>query len=65
MFQSKDTPLYEIREQPEPRMRLHFIKFETKYIESCVEFIREHLLLSKDEPQNKVLKATGSVQTYL
>lgn len=39
--------------------RLHFIKFETKYIESCLDFIRGHLTGSKEVMRGKSIKATG------
>ncbi|KAL0276032.1 UNVERIFIED_CONTAM: hypothetical protein PYX00_003707 [Menopon gallinae] len=37
--------------------RLHFIKFETKYIESCLDFIKSHLIESN--MRGKSIKATG------
>ncbi len=48
-------------------MRLHFIKFETKYIEGCMDFIREKMqeanhdetVKSINVPVAKVIKATG------
>ncbi|XP_068218382.1 4'-phosphopantetheine phosphatase [Palaemon carinicauda] len=39
--------------------RLHFVKFETKYIENCLDFIRDHLVSSKDSVIGKSIKATG------
>jgi len=39
--------------------RLHFIKFETKHIESCLDFIRGHLTGSKEFMRGKSIKATG------
>lgn len=40
-------------------MRLHFVKFETKYIGTCVDFIQENIL--KDGGGfGKVLKTTGN-----
>lgn len=39
--------------------RLHFIKFETKYIESCLDFIRGNLTGSKEFMRGKSIKATG------
>lgn len=49
--------IYEIKDDQESNLRLHFIKFETKYIEMCVNFIQENILsaVSKD----RALKATG------
>lgn len=46
-------PLYSVEEQIERREALHFIKFETKYIEDCLNFIQQNLLSSK------CIKATG------
>lgn len=39
--------------------RLHFVKFETKYIEQCLNFIRDHLVNSKESMAGKSIKATG------
>ncbi|KAK7080541.1 Pantothenate kinase 4 [Halocaridina rubra] len=39
--------------------RLHFVKFETKYIENCLDFIGDHLVSSKDSVVGKSIKATG------
>ena len=30
------------------REQLHFIKFETKYIETCLDFIKQNLIGSKE-----------------
>ncbi|CAH1736599.1 unnamed protein product [Aphis gossypii] len=38
--------------------RLHFVKFETKYIENCLDFIGDNLVNS-DERKGKSIKATG------
>ncbi|MEQ2194957.1 Pantothenate kinase 4, partial [Xenoophorus captivus] len=35
--------------------RLHFIKFENAYIETCLDFIKDHLV----NTETKVIKATG------
>ena len=53
--------IYEIKEDEESSIRLHFIKFETKYIEMCVNFIQENMLSAVYK--DKVLKATGK-HTY-
>ncbi|XP_077106184.1 4'-phosphopantetheine phosphatase isoform X2 [Ranitomeya variabilis] len=47
--------LYEISEQEEITARLHFIKFENAYIETCLDFIKDHLV----NTETKVIKATG------
>uniref|UniRef100_A0A665XBL2 4'-phosphopantetheine phosphatase n=1 Tax=Echeneis naucrates TaxID=173247 RepID=A0A665XBL2_ECHNA len=46
--------LYEISVQEEVTARLHFIKFENAYIETCLDFIRDHLV----NTETKVIKAT-------
>uniref|UniRef100_A0A8C7Q4J8 4'-phosphopantetheine phosphatase n=1 Tax=Oncorhynchus mykiss TaxID=8022 RepID=A0A8C7Q4J8_ONCMY len=52
---AKDDPLYEISMQEEILARLHFIKFENAYIETCLDFIKDHLV----NTDTKVIKATG------
>ena len=47
--------LYEISVQEEVTARLHFIKFENAYIETCLDFIKDHLV----NTETKVIKATG------
>uniref|UniRef100_A0A8D3B632 4'-phosphopantetheine phosphatase n=1 Tax=Scophthalmus maximus TaxID=52904 RepID=A0A8D3B632_SCOMX len=54
-FDHLGDPLYEISEQEEVTARLHFIKFENAYIETCLDFIRDHLV----NTGTKVIKATG------
>uniref|UniRef100_A0A3P8WQ37 4'-phosphopantetheine phosphatase n=1 Tax=Cynoglossus semilaevis TaxID=244447 RepID=A0A3P8WQ37_CYNSE len=49
------TELYEISVQEEVTARLHFIKFENAYIETCLDFIKDHLV----NTETKVIKATG------
>lgn len=39
--------------------RLHFVKFETKYIEHWLDFIQKHLVCSKETMLGKSIKATG------
>ncbi|XP_072888198.1 4'-phosphopantetheine phosphatase isoform X2 [Hemitrygon akajei] len=50
-----DEPLYEISVQEEITARLHFVKFENAYIETCLDFIKAHLV----KTETKVIKATG------
>ena len=50
--------IYEIKEDQESSIRLHFIKFETKYIEMCVNFIKDNILTAANK--DKALKATGN-----
>uniref|UniRef100_A0AAZ3RJZ6 4'-phosphopantetheine phosphatase n=1 Tax=Oncorhynchus tshawytscha TaxID=74940 RepID=A0AAZ3RJZ6_ONCTS len=52
---TEDDPLYEISMQEEILARLHFIKFENAYIETCLDFIKDHLV----NTDTKVIKATG------
>uniref|UniRef100_A0A8C7KMW7 4'-phosphopantetheine phosphatase n=1 Tax=Oncorhynchus kisutch TaxID=8019 RepID=A0A8C7KMW7_ONCKI len=52
---AKGDPLYEISMQEEVSARLHFIKFENAYIETCLDFIKDHLV----NTDTKVIKATG------
>jgi len=52
-------PLYRVEEQVENTERLHFIKFETKYIEDSLDFIQKNLLSSGNNLSTKVIKATG------
>jgi len=51
-------PIYKVEEEQERGTRLHFIKFETKYIESCLDFIQKNILEHGSEIENKVIKAT-------
>ena len=40
--------------------RLHFIKFETKFIEECLQFISNHLVGNLQIIQGKSIKVTGN-----
>ncbi|XP_034761015.1 4'-phosphopantetheine phosphatase-like [Acipenser ruthenus] len=53
--ETEDEPLYEISVQEEITARLHFIKFENAYIETCLDFVKDHLV----NTETKVIKATG------
>ncbi|XP_010880004.1 4'-phosphopantetheine phosphatase isoform X5 [Esox lucius] len=53
--ETEGEPLYEISMQEEVTARLHFIKFENAYIETCLDFIKDHLV----NTETKVIKATG------
>ncbi|KAL4622527.1 pantothenate kinase 4 isoform X1 [Arapaima gigas] len=55
MKETEGDPLYEISVQEEITARLHFIKFENAYIETCLDFIKDHLV----NTETKVIKATG------
>ena len=54
--------IYEIKEDQESSLRLHFIKFETKYIEMCIDFIQENIL--SEAYKDRALKATGMSSLY-
>ncbi|XP_076453588.1 4'-phosphopantetheine phosphatase-like [Babylonia areolata] len=51
--------IYSISEKEETLVRLHFVKFETKYIESCLDFILANLIDSKEFMRDKIIKVTG------
>ncbi|XP_012696655.1 4'-phosphopantetheine phosphatase isoform X2 [Clupea harengus] len=53
--EAEGDPVYEISVQEEITARLHFIKFENAYIETCLDFIKDHLV----NTETKVIKATG------
>lgn len=53
--EASSDKLYEISVQEEVTARLHFIKFENAYIETCLDFIKDHLV----NTETKVIKATG------
>lgn len=50
---------YEVQETDVEVARLHFIKFETKHIESCLSFIQKNLIGSPHFMKGKSIKATG------
>ncbi|XP_071440358.1 4'-phosphopantetheine phosphatase [Hetaerina americana] len=54
---SKDDSkmVYEVSEGA----RLHFIKFETKYIENCLDFINQNLVGAPSTMMGKSIKGTG------
>ena len=58
-FQNNGEHIYHVTEEEELCEQLHFIKFETKYIEMCLDFIQENLIGSKELIQNKCIKVTG------
>ncbi|GFO45494.1 pantothenate kinase 4 [Plakobranchus ocellatus] len=53
------SPIYNVSEKDQEVVRLHFVKFETKYIESCLDFINANLINSKEFVQDKAIKVTG------
>ena len=58
-LQNNGDTIYEATEEDEQCEQLHFIKFETKYIEMCLDFIQEHLIGSEELIHNKCIKVTG------
>lgn len=52
-------PLYEVREEEVSGERLHFVKFETKFIETCIDFIQQNLYPSSEK--YCTLKVTGDI----
>jgi len=54
-----DDSIYHITEEDELRDQLHFIKFESKYIETCLTFIQRHLVGSPEYMKDKIIKVTG------
>jgi type II pantothenate kinase len=51
----QDHRVYEVSEGA----RLHFVKFETKYIENCLDFVQLNLVNTRDKMIGKSIKATG------
>lgn len=55
-FQGQEVnPKYEVSQGD----RLHFVKFETKYIEACLDFLQQNLVASADVMKEKKIKVTG------
>jgi type II pantothenate kinase len=59
LFCLQEGPIYNVKESEETTTRLHFVKFETKYIESCLDFILANLIDSKEFMRDKIIKVTG------
>uniref|UniRef100_A0A8D8PNP2 Pantothenate kinase 4 n=1 Tax=Cacopsylla melanoneura TaxID=428564 RepID=A0A8D8PNP2_9HEMI len=55
---SKHTPQENFSYESKENARLHFVKFETKYIDHCLDFIAANLINS-DGMEGKSIKATG------
>ncbi|XP_005102785.1 4'-phosphopantetheine phosphatase [Aplysia californica] len=58
-YGSNKGAIYNVSETDQECVRLHFVKFETKYIETCLDFIQANLIQSKECMVNKVIKVTG------
>ncbi|KAH9490709.1 Pantothenate kinase 4 [Bulinus truncatus] len=60
VFDEPDSSsIYNVSETDEEMVRLHFVKFETKYIETCLDFINANLIQSREFMMDKVIKVTG------
>ena len=57
-FSLKQT-LFTVEEKELCEERLYFKKFETKYVDEGLKFIKENLLSYGSDRSNKVLHATG------
>ncbi len=55
-FEIRDGAIYEVTEGA----RLHFIKFETRQIEKCLDYVRNTLMMSKDFETEKADHATDT-----
>ena len=51
--------MYAVEEKEHSEERLYFKKFETKYVDEGLRFIKENLLSYGSDKSNKVLHATG------
>ena len=61
----QEGSIYNISEKEETMVRLHFVKFETKYIESCLDFILANLMDSSEFMRDKIIKVTAVSYTHL
>ena len=53
--------VFTVEEKELSEERLYFKKFETKYVDEGLKFIKENLLSYGSDRSNKVLHATGSL----
>lgn len=60
MIDKFQQSLYTVEENRCREERLYFVKFETKYIEDGLNFIKENLLSYGSGKSNKELHATGT-----
>ena len=67
-FQSEESTGFKVETINEPAEVLHFVKFETRYIESCLDFITKECPAlrngSSGHKQGQHLKATGILCSY-
>ena len=57
----EDTAVYEMTEGA----RLHFIKFETKHIEACLDYIQKRLLGAETDMKMMDVKVQSHFMTYI
>lgn len=50
-----EVPKYEVSQGE----RLHFVKFETKFLNTCLDFLEKNLVSSADVMKDKRIKVTG------
>ncbi|XP_053403677.1 4'-phosphopantetheine phosphatase-like [Mercenaria mercenaria] len=55
----EDGPIYQVSDTDETIVRLHFVKFETKFIETCLDFIQDHSSGSRNPLSERCIKVTG------
>ncbi|KAH3813869.1 4'-phosphopantetheine phosphatase-like isoform X2 [Dreissena polymorpha] len=51
--------IYQVSDTNETVVRLHFVKFETKFIEGCLDFIQSHIRGVHSSLREMCLKVTG------
>lgn len=54
----EDGPIYKVSDADETIVRLHFVKFETKFIETCLDFIQDQAKDTRPVPE-RCIKVTG------
>ncbi|ESO10934.1 hypothetical protein HELRODRAFT_109215 [Helobdella robusta] len=57
--ESSNGGVYKVVETDEMRDELRFVKFESRYMETCIDFIRKHLVGTQEHMKGKVIKVTG------
>jgi len=55
----EEGSIYHVSDQNETIVRMHFVKFETKFIETCLDFIQDHMRDSNHKLIEKSIKVTG------
>ena len=44
--------------------RLHFVKFETRQIEKCLDYVRDTLMMSKDLPEVRIVQLSVKIYEF-